>query len=70
MTVWVLWLHDMVLGIYRTKAPAMTRAHRVMRQRYPDEKFFERPQSGGGVRWHSHRISRLEVEPFEVREAP
>jgi hypothetical protein len=68
--VWLLWLHDTVLGVYATKAPAVSHAQLVMYRDFPDEQFFERRQSGGGIRWHSHRISRLEVEPFEVRDRP
>ena len=68
--VWVLCLHDMVLGVYATKRPAVTRAEKEMRERFPEEHFFESRQSGGGIRSHSHRVSRLEVEPFEVRDAP
>lgn len=68
MTVYLLWLHDRVLGVYASRPTAMKAARTEMKRRWPSETFTGRGyRSTLGYRWHSQRIARLEVEPFEVR---
>lgn len=67
-TVYLLWLHDMVLGVFASRATAMRAARREMKTRWQGETFTGRGDSTERYRWHSQRVSRLEVEPFPVRQ--
>jgi hypothetical protein len=69
MTVYLVWMNDMVLGVRPTYRKALNLANRTMkRQDLAGQCWTGRTQqSAGRARFHSTLIPRLEIEPWRVR---
>lgn len=66
MTVYLLWLHDSVLGVFASFPAAEAAGLDTMKQRFPGQTFKLHHHGRGHVRWFNDRVARLEVEPFQV----
>ena len=74
MTVYMLWMNDCVLNVFKSYRLAFRAAERLM----ADPQYRGRPEScwtgwvqssEGRARWHNREIARLEIEPRGVRRS-